>query len=189
MLSEKEILKTTAFALNETLKKTKPQIKKEIRAGYTIGRKYQDGMSEVTKKAKATQSGLYSELSLKNAPFPMVGFTYTDKKPKNWRKGMPGGVEVQIKKGKPEILKHAFTATMPNGHTGIFQRGSYKSGKFVPGNVKMVTGKRKITELKTASPFGMFNNKDVQARITQTIKSQLPGRVKALLQQKIDKKK
>jgi len=188
-LSEKEILKTTAFALNETARKTRTQLKKEARAGYTIDKKYQERMSEITKPARGTQSGLYVELSTNTSPIPLIGFKHQDLKPKPWKRGVAGGVQIEVLKGKQQLLKHAFIATMSSGHTGIFQRGSYQNGKFKAGNEKISSGKTRITELKTVSPYFIFKNKDIQKRITQTIESQLPGRLRVFLQKKVDKLK
>jgi hypothetical protein len=188
-LSGKQILKTTAVALNETARKAIPQLKKEAKTRYTIDRKYLSKIAKITKPARGTHSGLYVELSTNTSPTPLIGFKHRNLKPMHWKRGMSGGVQIEVIKGKQHLLKHAFIATMTSGHTGIFQSGRYQGGKFVPGKDRTSSGKTRITELKSASPFSMIRNKDIEKNIQNTIQSQLPGRVRALLQQKVDKLK
>ncbi len=188
-LSEKEILRTAAFAVNITARRILGMLKKDVKKDYTITNKYLDRAAKLTKPASGSISGLYAVISYSPKTIPMSGFNFTDlnksgefvtyNKPVN-------GVRIEIKKGKQEILRHAFVKTMKSGHLGIWGHGSYKGGKFVPSDTRTGGGKPKITEMKTASPFTMYTNPKMDERILKAAK-QMPERYRALLQKKVDK--
>ena len=186
-LSEKQILKTTAFALNETSRKVISRSKKEIKQEYTVNNKYLDRMAKVKKPARGTQSGLYTEIHYRYSPVPMIGFKNKDKGTKKGIRLKSGGVQVEILRGKQQLLKHAFISTMRSGHRGIFGRGSYINGKFIFSKERTSSGKSRISEYKTASPFTMGRNRNIESRMTAYVKQTLPSRTKALLQLKVDK--
>lgn len=183
-LSPKEIQKTTAFALNETGKRVGSMINKPIKEEYTTNAKYRKRIAKVTKMAAGQPNRLYTEVSYNYGTIPMVGFKYKDN---SKGKNKTAGVTVEIKKGKNKILKHAFVATMKSGHKGIFAAGKYGAKGFIHERIKTTNNKQKITELKTASPFTMATNKAIESKTTATITEQLPKRVRALLQIKVDK--
>ena len=183
-LSEKEIRKTTGFALNKTAEKVSGMIAKNLKDEYTITPKYKKRLSKLTKPAGITSDKLYAEVSYDYGTIPMVGFKHRDN---NKGKKRTEGVSVEIKKGKNQILKHAFVATMASGHTGIFATGRYNGGKFIHEKLKTSNNKTKITEMKTASPFTMATNKVVKKQLETKIEEQLPKRVQAMLQQKVNK--
>jgi len=186
-LSEKQILKATALALNDTSRRVISRSKKEIKQEYTVSNKYLDRMAKVRKPARGTQSGLYAEIHFSYKPVPMIGFKNKDKGTKKGIRLKAGGVVVEILKGKQQLLKHAFISTMRSGHQGIYGRGSYVNGKFVFSKERTSTKKSRITEYKTASPFTMGRNKEIESRNTEFVKRTLPSRTKALLQQQVDK--
>ena len=94
---------------------------------------------------------------------------------------------IEIKKGKNQVLKHAFVASMVSGHTGIYAAGRYKGAHFMYDKEKTKTGKQKITEMKGPSASTMAANKNTQTHVTTYVEKNLPARLRALLQQKVDK--
>lgn len=178
-LSEKEILKTTAFALNTTARRSQGFVKREVKKDYTTSNKYLDRMSKLSKPASGKQGGLYAEVSYSFKPVPMIGFRHK-------QNGKRSGVSVEIKKGKSILMKHSFIATMKSGHQGIFSSGSYVSGKFRPAYSRTSNKKTRITEMRTASPLTMATSKGLQPRIIKYIGQSLPSRLRAMLQRKVD---
>jgi len=185
-LSEKQILKTTAYAINETAKRVVSRSKKEIKQEYTVNNKYLNRIHRI-KKASGTTSGLYAEIYFSGKPIPMIGFKYKDKSKKGGKRLKSGGVIVEIFKGKQQLLKHAFIATMKSGHTGIFGNGSYIEGKFVHSKERTASHKSRITEYKSPSPYSMERNKGIKERNFAYIETTLPSRTRALLQNKLNK--
>lgn len=189
-LSEKEILKTAAFAVNITARRILGMIKKEVKKDYTITNKHLDRAAKLTKPASGNRSGLYATISYSPKTIPMSGFKFSDlnKGGQFFSYNIPmNGVRIEIKKGKQEILRHAFVKSMKSGHLGIWGHGSYVSGKFVPKDMLTGGGKPKITEMKTASPFTMYTNPKMDNRIYDYVGTNMPNRFKALLQQKVNK--
>ena len=184
-LSEKEILKTTAGALNVTARKVLTQVKKEIKKeGYTINTKYLNRMASLSKPAKGTVEGLYARISYSYSPIPMIGFKHKGE-PTKRSKGKRNPIIVEIHKGNPILLRHAWIGTTASGHTGIFAKGMFVKGQFVKG-LKGSNGGT-IFEQRSASPFTMATNKRVEDKIIDNIKGQLPKRLRAMLQVKINK--
>lgn len=184
-LSEREILKTTARAINETAKKVQGHIRKEVRKDYTVNNKYLDRMSYVSKMAAGTNSGLYSEVKFSYRPVPMIGFKHTGGTAN--KRGKKKNISVTIKKGQAKTFRHAFLATFKSGHKGIFANGYYDGGKFTRDNTQTGTGKGRITELKSTSPFSMMNIAPMRAKINTYVDRSLPSRLQYFLQQKIDR--
>ena len=190
VLSEKEILRTAAFAINTTARRVSTMVRKEVKKDYTISNKYLDRMSKLSKPAKGTQQGLYAELSYGYSTIPMVGFKFKDM---NKGRGFVGyetktqGVRVEIKKGKQTLLSHCFVKSMASGHLGLWGHGKYIGNKFVHLRETTSKGKIKITEMKTASPFTMYTNKAMSKRINDYVDKTLLSRFTALLEQKVKK--
>lgn len=61
--------------------------------------------------------------------------------------------------GQPQIIQHAFVATMKSGHTGIYRRGG--------------SHRLPIHELWGPTIYGTFKTKDVQAVIKTTMATRL----------------
>ena len=182
-LSEKEILKSTAYTLNEVGKKVQAFIKKEVKRDYTMSKKYLDRTSAITHKAKSEASSLYVDIEFNYRTVPMVAFKHT---------GSPGSkrpIKVTIKKGTSTTFKHAFIATMNSGHKGIFSSGRYINRKFVHDKSKTNSGKTRITELRSASPFTMSTSKAIEPRITKYVGGMMIARLKHNLQRKVNKMK
>lgn len=185
-LSQKDILKTTAGALNDVAKRVKSSAKQEIRDKYTVKAKYLKKMTSI-KFARPTHGGLYAELSYNFKSVPLSGFYYKDLN-KSGKKKLYGkmrrGVEVEIIRGKSQILRHVFVQMMPNGHVGVWASGYYKGKRFVPAITKTSSGKRKITEYKTTSPFRMATSPDIAKRLLGLAEQRLPSTLEAMLRAK-----
>jgi len=186
-LSPKEIRKTTAFALNTTARRVIALSRKEVKKEYTVNNKYLDRMANLSKPASGTVEGLYAAVSYSYKPVPMIGFKSKDNNKSKSPKKRTGGVTVEIKRGKNQLLKHAFIATMASGHKGIYAVGSYKGKNFVFDKARSQSGKQRITEMRTSSPMTMISNKNIQKRTIAYIESNLPSRLRALLQNKVNK--
>jgi len=182
-LSEKEILKATAYTLNEVAKKAQAFIKKEVKRDYTMSKKYLDRTSKVTHKAQSEATSLYVDIEFNYRPVPMIAFKHTGKP------GIRKPIRVTIKKGKSTTFKHAFIATMNSGHQGIFASGRYINKKFVHDKSTTNSGKTRITELKSASPFTMSTSKAMQPRVMKYAGAMVVSRLKHNLQGKINKMK
>lgn len=183
-LSSDQIMKATALALNDTSRRVITRTKSAIRKTYTVNKKYMDRLTFM-KPAKGTTYGLYVEIHYKYTPVPLIGFKY--KSPKRTKiRPKAGGVRIEVLKGQSKMLNHAFIATMRSGHTGVFGNGYYKNGEFIHSKDRTGSGKTRITELRTASPFTMGRNKDIERSNIKFIESTLPERTRAILQRKID---
>lgn len=186
-LSPKEIRKTTAFALNTTARRVISLSRKEIKKEYTVNNKYLDRMAKLSKPASGSSEGLYAEVSYSYKTIPMIGFKNKDNNKSKSAKRRIGGVTVEIKHGVSKHLKHAFIATMASGHKGIFAVGSYVDTSFVYDKERSISGKNRITQLRTSSPMTMTSNKNIQKRTIEYIDLNLPSRLRALLQNKVNK--
>lgn len=185
-LSKKVILKTTALSLNITARRVISQVKKDVKKEYTVNNKYLNRMATL-KPASGTVEGLYAAVSYSYKPVPMIGFKNKDNNKSKSPKKRTGGVTVEIKRGKNQLLKHAFIATMASGHKGVYAVGSYQGKNFVHDKERTKSGKQRITEMKTSSPMTMQSNKDIQKRTITYVKTNLPPRLRALLQNEINK--
>jgi|WetSurMetagenome_2_1015567.scaffolds.fasta_scaffold267180_2 hypothetical protein len=190
-LSEKEIAKTAAFAVNTTARRVLSMVRKEAKKDYTISNKYLQRMAVLSKPARGNASGLYAEVSYNFGTIPMVGFKYKNLNPKKQKyfafNSKMKGVQVEIKKGKTMILRHAFIKSMASGHLGIWAHGYYKGKRFIPDNATTSSGKLKITELKSASPYTMYTSKSMSKKIQKYVDDSLTERFRAMLKIKLDK--
>jgi hypothetical protein len=175
-LSEAQIKKGTAQAINAVMQRSISKINKGVKKGYNISAKYLSRMAAVSPKAK--QNALYAGIRLRYVPVPIIGF-----KPKQ----AESAISVVIRKGKKVTVRTSFIATMNSGHTGIYARGKYKKSGFVYGKDKTSTGKTRITEIQTASPFTMGTSKFVVSEIQSFMGPEVLKRVEGILRSKVDK--
>lgn len=175
-LSQKEILKTTAYSINLTAKRVQAHIRPLIRKEYTIKNKSLAKMSFISKYAAGEVHRLYAHVSFSYRPVPLIEFKHTG------TKGSKRPVTVTIKKGQTKVFKHAFIKVKRSGNEGIFAQGKYADKKFT-----YQKDDKRITELKSASPFTMSFSKGVQPKINTYVAKELPGRVQALLEKKLKK--
>nr|WP_080423625.1 phage tail protein [Burkholderia ubonensis] len=83
-----------------------------------------------------------------------------------------GGVSAQVKAGRT-ILRHAFIATMQNGHKGVFERTG-KTHKKVMRNGKVVRTGLPIKELFGPSIPQSLANDAVQKALMKKIREKFP---------------
>jgi hypothetical protein len=150
--------KAVVRALNKTAMQARTAASQEVRAaGYNI--KASAIKSSFTIQ-KASRGKLY--VMLKSTGRPIALINYGARPGKN-------GVSVQVKTGRT-VLRHAFVATMPNGHRGVFERTG-KGHKKVVKNGKTIRSGLPIKELFGPSiPQSLANdavNKAIMAKIKQ----------------------
>lgn len=156
-------------------------------AGYRkIAEIYGIGVRRIEQYASveyATPSNLTATITVKGKGFPLVAFSPIATK---------GGVSVKIK-GRREFFPGAFLATMPNGHVGVFARGSYGGkgrrrikqtgafGRFILGRGDRVksgnvwgSSELPINELYTFGPSDTFANEDVVEAMADRVDEQSP---------------
>lgn len=170
-LSEKQIKRTTASALNVTAIRMRKPIKDDVSTKYSITKKYLGDLMYISKKATPTTSGLYTEVSFSYRPYPLIAFPVTQTKT---------GLQIEVKRGQKRSFRGGFVATMKTGHRGAFGHFQYKGGKFVPI-------KGKTSEIKTVSPFTMSLSEEVASNTEKKIKNDLPPRLQAMLQVQLNK--
>ena len=165
-LSPNEILRGTAQGVNSALTRSIPRINKRIKERYNISQKYLSRQAVVSPKANENR-------------LPVIAF-----KPKQ----SGSSISVAIHKGKTTMIRHAFVATMSSGHKGVFSRGRYqKRIGFVPGREKTASGKIRITELMTASPFTMGISPDVRTDVAEFMGNEVTARVHGILTSCVNK--
>lgn len=187
-LSETEIKKSAAFTINVTMKRVTGLLRRNVRRDYTVKPKYLK--RAINTKKKASSDSLFGVLSYDPNPIPLIGF----KASKSGRKKFyayknTSKVTVEIKKGVKKIIEHAFMKQMPNGHQGVYMHGWYRQGGFKREDLKTSSGKYKITELKTTSPFAMFSSNKIKSDIENYVDSSIAGRYRAILENKINRMK
>lgn len=189
LLSPKEIQKAAALTLNTTARRVLGMIKKEVKKDYTISNKYLDRAAKLTKPAKGTQQGLYAEVGYSFQTIPMIAFKHRDKNKPGFVSfaSKINGVQIEIKRGKSQLLRHAFIKTMSSGHEGIFAHGHYNKGSFVSAREFTSSKKPRITELKTASPFTMYTSKAMDQRVTDYVDKTMTERYRTFLQQRVNR--
>lgn len=172
-LKKKEILKTTARAINEVATKVQGHIRQQIRKEYTIQNKFLMKTSYLSKRAAGEESRLYAHVNYSFRPIPFIAFKHsggTGKRP----------VTMTIKKGRSQVFRHAFIKDKRAGGQGVFAQGRYTNKRFVYHK-----DDRRVTELKTASPFTMAFSKAIQPRINAYIEKELPVKLELFLQKKL----
>lgn len=186
-LSEKEILKTTARAINETAKKVQANIRQNIRKEFTIKNKYLMKPGYKSVNSYASGKKLYSNIKFSYRPMPMTAFSFTGKPTKN---GKQRPVSVTVRKGHRIYLRHAVVFERKRKKEtdlvtlGIYAHGRYIGKQFIPD-----LNSKKVTELKTASPYTMSFGKSMQPKINEFVTRELPIKLRVFLQQKVDKMK
>ncbi len=175
-LSPEEILRGTAQGVNSTLARAIPRINKAIKAEYNITQKYLSRQAVVSPKASIYR--LYGGIRINESRLPIVAF-----RPR--QKG--GSVAVAIHKGKTVMVRNAFIATMPSGHTGVFSRGRYVRSGFQYGRERTASGKVRITERVTTSPLRMAISPEVRADVAAFIEREAAARVQGILISRVKK--
>lgn len=177
LLSESEILKGTAQGINGVLSRSISRINKQIKSEYNITQKYLSRQAVVYPKAYSSR--LYGGIKINYSPVPVIAF-----KPKQSQRN----IVISIRKGKTVVIKNSFIKTMGSGHEGVFSPGRYAKGRgFIPEIAKTGSGKVRITEIKTASPFTMGTTKSVAEDVQAFMGSEILARVEGMLKVKVNR--
>lgn len=153
--------KAVVRALNKTATQARTAASVEVRAaGYNI-------KSSAIKNSFAIQRATRSNLVvvLKATGRPVALINYGARQGKN-------GVSIQVKAGRT-VLRHAFIATMPNGHRGVFERTG-KQHKKVVRNGKVRRSGLPIKELFGPSIPQSLANESVQTALMKKIREKFP---------------
>lgn len=178
LLSEAEILKATAQGINGVMGRgVISRLKKAVKTRYNVSQKYLNRFAVVSPKAYSNR--LYAGIKINYSPVPLIAF-----KPKQTQ----GNVSVAIQKGKAVVIHNAFISTMASGHQGVYSRGRYVKGRgFVPEKSKTESGKVRITELRTASPFTMATGASVADDVQKYMGKEVVARVEGILKSRVKK--
>jgi hypothetical protein len=153
--------KAVVRALNKTAMQARTAAAAEVRgAGYNI-------KSSAIKSSFSIQKASRGKLVvvLKSTGRPVALINYGARQGKN-------GVSVQVKAGRT-VLRHAFIATMQNGHKGVFERTG-KTHKKVKRNGKVVRTGLPIKELFGPSIPQSLANDAVQKALMKKIREKFP---------------
>jgi hypothetical protein len=153
--------KAVVRALNKTAMQARTAAAQEVRgAGYNIKSSAIKNSFSIT---KAAQGRLV--VVLKSTGRPVALINYGARQGKN-------GVSVQVKAGR-SVLRHAFIATMPNGHRGVFERTG-KQHKKVMRNGKGIRTGLPIKELFGPSIPQSLANDAVEKALMTKIRQKFP---------------
>ncbi|MBB3256877.1 phage tail protein [Paraburkholderia sp. WP4_3_2] len=153
--------KAVVRALNKTAMQARTAAAQEVRsAGYNI-------KSSAIKRSfiidKARPARLVVTLKATGRPIALIN--YGARQGKN-------GVSVQVKTGR-QVLRHAFIATMQNGHRGVFQRTG-NGHKKIKRNGKVLRTGLPIKELFGPSIPQSLANDAVEKAIMAKIREKFP---------------
>ena len=153
--------KAVVRALNKTATQARTAAAQEVRAaGYNIKSSAIKSSFSIT---RATRGNLVAVLKATGRPVALIN--YSARQGKN-------GVSVQVKAGRT-VLRHAFIATMPNGHRGVFERTG-KQHKKVMRNGKTLRTGLPIKELFGPSIPQSLANDAVQKALMAKIRQKFP---------------
>lgn len=153
--------KAVVRALNKTAMQARTAASQEVKAaGYNI-------KASAIKSSFAIQKASRGNLvvTLKATGRPIALINYGARQGKN-------GVSVQVKAGR-SVLRHAFIATMQNGHRGVFERTG-KKHKVVQRNGKPLRTGLPIKELFGPSIPQSLANDAVNKAIMAKIRAKFP---------------
>lgn len=155
--------KAMASALNKMADQVKVAASREVRdAGYNLKAAV---IKKGLKVGRASPGNLRSSVVASGRPIPLIqyGARQTAK-----------GVTVSVLNGR-KLIKGAFIATMPSGHTGVFVHGANGKHKKVTRGGKSSWHQLPIRELfGPAVPDGL-SNKAVQEALRQLIVEKFPA--------------
>jgi hypothetical protein len=153
--------KAVVRALNKTAMQARTAAAQEVRgAGYNIKSSAIKSSFSITKAARGRLV-----VVLKSTGRPVALINYGARQGKN-------GVSVQVKASR-SVLRHAFIATMPNGHRGVFERTG-KQHKKVMRNGKAIRSGLPIKELFGPSIPQSLANDAVEKALMAKIRQKFP---------------
>lgn len=153
--------KAVVRALNRTAQQARTAASQEVRtAGYNIKA---SAIKSSFSIAKASKGRLVVVLKATGRPIGLINYGARQTK---------SGVSVQVKAGRT-ILRHAFIATMPSGHRGVFERIG-NTHKRIVRNGKALRTTLPIKELFGPSIPQSLANAAVEAAIMAKIRQKFP---------------
>lgn len=158
--------KALPFALNKTMDQVKTASARQVKdVGYNL--KVSDIKKSLVQQ-RARPGALTASVTASGRPVPLgrYGARQTKK-----------GVSVQVLNGR-KVISHAFIATMPNGHKGVFVRVG-KGHKKVKKAGRVIMSGLPIKELFGPSLADAFANKQVQDVIAKLIADKFPELLRA----------
>jgi hypothetical protein len=150
-------------ALNKTAIQARTAASQEVRGvGYNI-------KASAIKRSfainRASKDRLIVVLRATGAPIALINYSARQTK---------SGVSINVKGGR-KLLKHAFIATMSNGHKGVFERvGIARTGGKVMKNGKMRRANLPVRELFGPSIPTALGNEVVERAIMKKIEEKFP---------------
>lgn len=157
----KDQQKAIVRALNKTADQARTAASQEVRAaGYNIKASAIKSSFSIT---KASKGRLVVVLKATGRPIGLINYGARQTK---------SGVSVQVKAGRT-ILRHAFIATMPSGHRGVFERIG-NTHKRIVRNGKALRTALPIKELFGPSIPQSLANAAVEAAIMAKIRQKFP---------------
>jgi hypothetical protein len=151
-----------ARAINDTKDRTLNKWIDLVQDNYTIKKSVKKFFISIP----ATKNNLQAIITFNAKKENKVGLIYYKTKATKRK-----GVYVEVIKGSEEQLRHAFQATMPSGHTGIFQR----TGRFKIAIKGRYKGRKRevIKELYGPSLSKIFSRKEIMERIKNYVREEL----------------
>ena len=156
---EDEAKKAIVRALNRAAKSVQVQAAREIReAGYNLkASRIKKALTVRQANANVLQAGIRA------IGRPISLYEYG-------ARSTSKGVSVNVKEGR-KLIKHAFIATMPTGHTGVFMR---KPGVIQGKRGKMIQARALGHELFGPAIPSMFVSEIVTRAMTSKLSEQFP---------------
>jgi hypothetical protein len=155
---QRTILPTaTARALNKTASQAKTQAGREIRTRYNISSRVVGRQISVS---RATKTSLTAIVRPSGAKTPVISFQ---------ARQTPAGVRIQIIRGSPKVIAHAFIVRTRSGHLGVFARGRYSGRSFIHRKPRLP-----ITELFTVGVPQAFGHRVVIEALQRKVKERFP---------------
>lgn len=150
------------IAGDEALKTARAWVITYVRNKKAVQPKRINQSMKSVKPRKGTHfSDMRWELAVRPIPMPMAAY------PHQAEGGLKvgGGVRVEINKGKPVLVKHAFVATLKNGHSGIFVREPHAVSRPAPN--KFGRTSLPIRELFTSTIADVLHDALAQQQIQE----------------------
>lgn len=164
-MQEKVLTKATVSAINKTAQQAKTQAARAIRdAGYGLK------VSDIKKAIEMKRAGPDRMIAVVKATGRPIGLI------KYGARETKTGVSVQVK-GTRKVVRGAFIATMPNGHTGVYERIGKGHAKVIK-NGKASWHGLPIKELFGPSIPSAFINQLVQAALDSLVRDNFPKNFK-----------
>jgi hypothetical protein len=147
----------TVRAINKVASAAKTQAGREIRTRYNISSRVVGRQISVS---RATKTSLTAIVKPSGRKLPVMAFQ---------ARQTAAGVRVQIIRGAPKIIRHAFITRTKSGHIGVFARGLYSGRSFVYRRARLP-----IVELRTVGVPQAFGARVVYEALRRKIAQVFP---------------